>query len=453
MLKNIKLKINSFFTQGHSRTLLAKKNIAASLLIKGCSIAVSLALVPLTIHYVNPTRYGIWLTLSSIIAWFGFFDIGFGNGLRNKFAEALASGQKELARTYVSTTYGILSIVITGVLLLFISINPFLHWAKILNTSPEMSQELTIVALIVFSFFCIQFVLQLITTVIIADQKPALASFFGLLGSIISLLIIFILTKTTQGSLLYLAIAFGTSPAIVLLASSIWFYSKQYKAYAPTFRLVKFKFAKPLMGLGLKFFIIQGSAVFIFETTNIVITQILGPENVTVYNIAFKYFSIATMLCNIVASPLWSAYTEAYVKGDFAWMKSIINRVNQFWLVIIGFVIVLLASSKYVYILWIGHSVDVSWKISIIMALNVIAVARFNLFIIIINGIGKIKLQLIINVILSFIFIPMSVFLCRLYGVAGVIGANFIINSIYAVIAPVQTQKLLNKTANGLWNQ
>ena len=105
------------------------------------------------------------------------------------------------------------------------------------------------------------------------------------------------------------------------------------------------------------------------------------------------------------------------------------------------------------YILWIGHSVDVSWKISIIMALNVIAVARFNLFIIIINGIGKIKLQLIINVILSFIFIPMSVFLCRLYGVAGVIGANFIINSIYAVIAPVQTQKLLNKTANGLWNQ
>jgi hypothetical protein len=47
----------------------------------------------------------------------------------------------------------------------------------------------------------------------------------------------------------------------------------------------------------------------------------------------------------------------------------------------------------------------------------------------------------------------MSVFLCRLYGVAGVIGANFIINSIYAVIAPVQTQKLLNKTANGLWNQ
>ena len=47
-------------------------------------------LVPLTIHYINPTRYGIWLTVSSIIGWVSFFDIGFGNGLRNKFAEALA---------------------------------------------------------------------------------------------------------------------------------------------------------------------------------------------------------------------------------------------------------------------------------------------------------------------------------------------------------------------------
>lgn len=453
MLKNIKLKINSFFTKGHSRTLLAKKNIAASLLIKGCSIAVSLALVPLTIHYVNPTRYGIWLTLSSIIAWFGFFDIGFGNGLRNKFAEALASGQKELARIYVSTTYGILSIVIIGVVLLFVAINPFLNWAAILNASPQIASELSILALIVFVFFCIQFVLQLITTIIVADQKPAVASFLGLLGSILSLLIIFILTKTMQGNLLYMGIALGISPVIVLLVSSIWFYNRDYRDFAPSFKLIKLKYARYLMGLGLKFFLIQVSCVFIFQTTNIVITQILGPENVTVYNIAYKYFSIATMLCGIIASPLWSAYTEAYIKEDFMWMKNIIRKINRFWLVLVAFIIFLLFCSKYAYIVWIGHAVHISWRISILMAFNMIAAARFTLFISIINGIGKIKLQLIITVILSFLFIPLSVFLCKLFGVAGVIGANFIINIIYAIVAPLQSNKILNKTAYGIWNK
>ena len=80
----VKKYISDFFTKGHSRTLLAKKNIAASFVVKGLSVMINLALVPLTINYVNPSQYGIWLTLSSIIAWFSFFDVGFGNGLRNR---------------------------------------------------------------------------------------------------------------------------------------------------------------------------------------------------------------------------------------------------------------------------------------------------------------------------------------------------------------------------------
>ena len=71
--------LNRFFTKGHERTIRAKKNITASFVIKGISIAVGLVLVPLTINYLNPTKYGIWITLSSIIGWFSFFDIGLGN--------------------------------------------------------------------------------------------------------------------------------------------------------------------------------------------------------------------------------------------------------------------------------------------------------------------------------------------------------------------------------------
>ena len=111
--------IRHFFTKGHERTLKAKKNILASFIIKGLNIAIGLVLVPLTIHYLNPTKYGIWITLSSIIGWFGFFDIGLGHGLRNRFAEALAKGEHALAKTYVSTTYAILTIVIGSVLVLF----------------------------------------------------------------------------------------------------------------------------------------------------------------------------------------------------------------------------------------------------------------------------------------------------------------------------------------------
>src|SRR6476646_9497261 len=127
MMENITkpvLFFKSLINRGHDRSVNIKKNIIGLFVIRGCSIAISFILVPLTIRYVNPTQYGIWLTLSSIVAWFSFFDIGFGNGLRNKFAEAIAKGDTELAKIYISTTYAILSIVISCILILFFCINP-----------------------------------------------------------------------------------------------------------------------------------------------------------------------------------------------------------------------------------------------------------------------------------------------------------------------------------------
>ena len=67
----IKDKVSTYFTKGNERSVAVKKNIAVSLVLKCISILVSLQVVPLTIGYVNPTKYGIWLTLSSIIAIWG----------------------------------------------------------------------------------------------------------------------------------------------------------------------------------------------------------------------------------------------------------------------------------------------------------------------------------------------------------------------------------------------
>jgi O-antigen/teichoic acid export membrane protein len=188
--------------RSNERSTNAIKNIIASFGIKGISIVVSLLLVPLTINYVNPTQYGIWLTLSSIVGWFSFFDIGFGNGLRNRFAEAKATGDYAKAKAYISTTYVCLGIIFSVVWIFFFCINFFIDWSVILNAPAQMAKELSQVAIIVFSFFCMQIVLKTINTVIIADQKPAKSAFFDMLGQVLTLLIIFILTKMTYGNLI-----------------------------------------------------------------------------------------------------------------------------------------------------------------------------------------------------------------------------------------------------------
>ena len=154
---------------GSSRSIAIKKNIIASLFLKGISILVSLQVVPLTINYINPTRYGIWLTLSSIVAWLSYFDLGFAHGFRNRFAEAVAKGDMQLAREYVSTTYVVLSLLFSSVFLIAIVVNHFVNWSAILNVDAAYSSELNIVFGILAFFFCLNIVASIFTTMLTAN--------------------------------------------------------------------------------------------------------------------------------------------------------------------------------------------------------------------------------------------------------------------------------------------
>ena len=368
------------FGHGHARTIRAKKNIFGSLIVKGLSIAIGMVLVPMTIHYVNPVRYGVWVTMSSIIVWFGFFDIGFGSGLRNKLAEAMAKGDMELARTYVSTTYAILSIIIGLVYILFLVVNPFLNWTRILNASPDMARELSILALIVFTFFCIRFVLQLISSILVADQKSAKSSAFNLLGSVFSMFAIFIITKTTQGSLIYLGLALGFSPVLVLAIASLWFFSKDYRHFTPSFKYVKFRYGKDLMNLGVKFFIIQIASIFLYQANNLIIAQLFGPKSVTTYSIAYRYFSMIPMAFTIITYPFTIAYTEAFTKNEFDWVRKTIRSLIKIWGAFFLVSVVMLIFSDIAYRLWVGSSIKVPFILSLICFSYTVVVTWSNIF-------------------------------------------------------------------------
>lgn len=452
-VEKIKLYIFGFLNHGHERSVEAKKNIIASIGIKGISILVNLLLVSITINYINPTKYGVWLTVSSMVVWFSFFDIGLSQGLRNRFTEAYAAGDYEKAKKYISTTYAVLLIIFILLWLIFVSFNSFLDWSEILNTPSEISDELSNLVFIVFSFFCIQMVLKIINTILIADQKPALANFNSMLGQVLTLIIIIILTNTTEGSLIKLAYALSLPPTIVLIISSIVLFRGRYKKFYPSLNNVDLSYIKDIFRLGVKFFVIQISVIIIFQTSNIIITQVLGPEYVTTYNVSYKYFFILNMLFAIITTPFWSAFTEAHVNEEFQWMEKIVSNLEKLWYYSIPIVVVMFLISDVIYEIWVGDSVAISSSISFAMAIYVLAYNKLGLYNYLINGIGKIKIQLYLNLFLCILYVPIAYWLCLLKGVLGVVYANVIICIINVIFSQIQLKKLLNKQAFGIWNQ
>ena len=311
MIARIKNKLFS----GSDRTVLIKKNILASSILRIISIAISLLVVPATINYINAERYGIWLTLSSIIAWLSYFNFGFSSGFRNKFAESIAKNDHVLARKYLSTTYAVLALLFTTLMIVASIANNYINWSAILNVDQGLNIELRVVSQILIVFFCINIVAEVFSTMLTAKQRPALSAAITTTGNLISLIVIVILTYTTKGRLEYLAFAFaGIPPTLTIIVSFIVFRKGMYKKYAPSFKYVDFSLTKGIIGMGGQFFLIMISMLFILQFTNIIISRELGPESVTVYNVTYKIFGIAEMLVMIILTPIWSAYTDAYAR-------------------------------------------------------------------------------------------------------------------------------------------
>lgn len=453
---NILKGLNRLFNlSGSHRSTLAKKNILASVFISGSSIAIGLVLLPLTINYLSPEKYGVWITLSSIIGWFSFFDIGLGNGLRNHFAQALAEGKTHLAKVYVSTTYAILSIIIFGVLLLFYLINFFVDWDIILNATDGQFAvgELSKVALIVFTFFCLRFVFSLISTILKADQLPAKASLLDLIGQFLSLGIIYILTKTTEGSILYLGIVISVIPVLTLLFANFYFYRGKYFDYKPSLRFVDFSKGRSLFNLGLKFFIIQIAAVLLYQTNNIVILQVSGATDVTYYNIAYKYFSVLVMGFSIIITPFWSAFTEAWHKSDLAWISRVMTKLYEVFIAIFIISLVMLAFSGYIYRVWIGKDLDIPFSVSLLVTITTLINIWNGIFSQFLNGVGKIKFQLMIGLAAAILNVPLSIILGLKMGIQGVLIANIIVTLFGVVLYPIQYRKIINNSAVGIWGR
>ncbi len=450
-----KVYIRRVFNRDDFRNFQARKHIVISYFLRALSSIASLAMIPIVLDYIGNEAYGIWITLSSVIAWIGLFDIGLGNGLRNRFAEALAKNNITLARTYVSTTYAAVFLISLVLSIIFFGIFPFLNWIKILNAPSEMATELQWLAGIIFIFFMLRFNLKLIGVILVADQKPALNNAFDPISNISALLIILILSHYTHGSILYVGVVMSILPVLVVLAASMILYNSTYKAYRPAFKYISFQYLKDLANLGVQFFIIQISVIIIFATDNIIITQLFGPSEVTVYNIAHKYFTMLVVAFVIYISPYWSAFTESWVKKEYNWIRKTMKINLKFWIFCFFAALIMLAISPWFYTIWIGDRLSIPFNLSMLMAIYVIIYNFTSIYTNFINGISKIRLQLYVAIIQAVINIPLSVFFAKHMGLGinGVILATICCLLISIIFMPIQYHMLINNKARGIWNK
>lgn len=446
-------KIFSKISSGNQRTVVVKKNILASFALKGVSIVTSFLLVPLTIEYVSAELYGVWLTLASILTWLSFMDIGFSQGLKNKLTEAIANDDWEKGKALVSTTYGMMVFIMVPLCILLEIAIPFVNWSSLLNVNPLYSEEIVNAMYVCIAFGCLQMIVNVIVSVTAAFQKVALSNSFLVIGNVISLFLIFVLKSIIPPSLVVLACTLAAMPILVTIIASSVLFSGRFKKVAPSVSCFNKAYINELLGLGYKFFIINIQVLVLYQSTNVLISNVSSPMEVTTYNLAYKLLNVAMMIYTIITAPLWPAFSDAYTRDDYDWMKNMRKKMTRILLLSMGICIMITLVSPFIYKIWVGDSVDVPFLMTTMVCLYVMAYCWMQLNGTYLVGMGKIKLQTIITMVGMIIHIPLSFFLCSYIGCYGVVCSMFIINIIYAIVGHVQTGLLLEKNATGIWNE
>lgn len=446
-------KIKSILNNGDERSSLVKKNILVSAMMKGIGLLTSFFMVPVTLDYLNVETYGVWLTLSSVLYWFTFFDVGLGNGMRNYLSAALSVKDLKLAKEYISTTFILISGIACTLACIIAAIIPFIDVQQLFNTSATTEQDLLLSLTIALIMTLIVFTVRNVGTIFMAMQKSAVNDVIVTIGNVISLIVILLLSYTTEGRLVYVVIAFTVPTMLIYLVASFYLFIK-YKELCPSFGSINWKLSKNIIGKGLGFFFIQiTSCLVIYGSSNIFITQFCGPTEVTDYNIAYKFFNLLAVAYVIYISPFWNAYTDAYVKGNYHWIKTTFHKTLKIWCVSVLVGIVMLVVAPYFYYFWVGDTVEISGMLSLFVLLYISVYNLNNSLTYLINGLNKIRIQILTSVIMTVIYLFAVNIIGKKYGAYGVIGC--MIGSYLAMILVHyrQCSLLIKGKAKNIWNK
>ncbi|MCG3055837.1 hypothetical protein KZ287_27075, partial [Escherichia coli] len=139
-------------------------------------------------------------------------------------------------------------------------------------------------------------ILSTVNAICFAFNKATLPSVFTFVSNFIYVISLYILKYFGFQGIFVLGLVYSASIIIILIIANVYFFSREYAAIKPNLNYFNVKYIKELAGNGIKFFLLEISAVIIFATDSIIITHVTGSNDVTIYQLVMKLFSIFTIV-------------------------------------------------------------------------------------------------------------------------------------------------------------
>lgn len=421
-----------------------KRNSIISGICKPLSMIVSYLYVPIVLNYLGVEKYGVWSTILTILSWVSYFDIGIGNGLRNRLTESI-SKKKQDGEKLVSSAYAFIAAIMICLIIVFSAIASCMNWNKILGVS-DIGENLKVIVILAVAFVALNFILSLCKNILYAYQKAAYVSVMELATQIINLSGVLIASLFTKSSLFCMTCIYGTSMLSVNIITSIVLYLKHHDLI-PRVKMIDFSVGKDLTNLGLKFFIIQICALVLFTTDSLIISMIYGASDVTPYSTVNKLFTAISSVYTALLAPIWSAVTKAKAEGNYNWLNHIIKKLNLLMIPFFAGAFILAAIFQPLSKWWLQKDLLYSDGLIAFGCAYAILTIWCNTYSYIANGLELMRMSMTVSIIQAIVNIPLSIFLAVNMNMrsTGVLAGTVLSMCISAIIQPIAVKKYISQ--------
>ncbi|MHB1017747.1 MAG: polysaccharide biosynthesis protein [Coriobacteriia bacterium] len=404
--------------RGETNAILLR-NISGTLLIKGAAVLISVLMTPAYLRFLDDhTMLGAWFTIVAVLNWMLTFDLGIGNGLRNRLVQALVSGDDAVGKRYVSSAYVVMGAAALAVALGGSFLLRALDWNAVLNVPSSVVPAETLVAVVrvVFIGTVLQLWLRLVTSILYAMQKTALSNSLALVSAVG--LLIFVLTyrgADSAGRLLALAMAQVVAVNTPLIVATVVLFATTLRKQRPSLKSWDRTSAKAVTNLGGMFFAIQLALLVMNSTNELLIGGLYSAADVVEYQIHYKFFYVIVSVFALFTQPIWSAITKAHVEGRYQWIRKV--YVAFTWLSLAGTAaaLLLVAAMPTIVKVWLGeYAIPVRTDFLLVFAALVAVTLFVNSATCIANGLGRLRPQIVFTIVGAAAKVPLAYLLSGL---------------------------------------
>ena len=386
------------------------------------AMAVSFISIPLTVGYLGTDRYGVWVTIGSLLSWVAIVDMGFGGvALVNAMSEARGRDDADHMRSLVSTALFALSLIALALLVVFAACFPFVPWHKVLNVSAGMvdGHELHIAVALAFVGFALLFPLSLTSAVFTSLQEAYVSHAWNIAAHLASLAALIVVSKF-EGGLPLLVLALTFTRSLVVFGATIYLFTRRHPELRPRLSFVRRNSLARLGGLGWKYLLQQLANIGMFQSQPMLVTHQIGPGAVGIYNVAYRILAIPQALTGFFLLPLVPAYGEARARKDWDWIWRTLRRTTVLSLLVgLAATAPLALALDWIVDAWIGHELIPPTALICWLAAYTVLTAVAAPFAVFFNGIERVGSMASIGLANAAVTITLAFALLPVMGIAG----------------------------------